>query len=1033
MKSLCFLFSLLIFFSCNSSTSIDTDIDAIDNTDTFAETEETDNVDENDEYDDDSDHVGTTQIRFLSSPHGITRWNEQYSYFIRCESDKDFKTSTSVSQQDTCKGEINIDTYMFIPTKELFPEGKCTIAVECTDGTKKTVQKTEILIPNPVDMDIADEQIMEFDVLWSDGKTAIVKDDNERLYGINETTETVSILNDSILTNSSMAIMENGIYFIATENESSELKIYFSNGKKDEIKTVLDQDDFSSENSEQIEFKYIYSPPGLSGVIIHLKNGDSSEIWHFNPESNLLSEITSLDIFEFFGLITCVDSKCLAGSKDWKYVTFDEKTLSTHPFCDNIKWNLFNDMVWNNKIFKNNCPLSADDKETCLEYYDVDNCERTVLDKDHDEIVSTEIYLSEDLYTVVKYQNSLNLTQFTKDGTQRNMDFSGKMTVILNLKSGLLFKIENDMEDKRYLVSKTLWPPIEIEKCKIAYNCKNNHLFCINQFDNENFSEEKSCYSFYDLETGKETQSKLKCRASDSFEIIGEFNDSVYVTRNGIKYNPENFKTDYNGNFSKSLISLNFTPEDISFMNLHSTDNSDSMYFHSYNSVDVLGPSDSSRYQNITRLNSKYKPLNINIKENTVLLKTSEVLVSYNYKTDKSELIKTDTFTGNIYFSGNLTLFSVKDKDIENTQIFYTTDGTKSGTVEHGRKYWGFRAIPSEDGGFYVKNGIHLYHIDKTGKNSTILLTGKVDYLGVTKEGTVFNYTDPLSNTEKVLSFNSGTKISEHSFSSDEENHFIFVEKDYIRIMINSEKGLKIMHFADGDLSSEPLEKIIINDKIQTISRINGKNEIAAYFLERKYRSPLIVFIKVQDNMIKTPLEPVVINEYNIYKPINGLFSSDRFIYQNDANLYSIYLSENFGMIQKTLFDGKDFTNNESGYLGKIITLGSDFEGNAIFQYNHPDKNDKLIFSDGTMNSTILTDISYWDQVDIINGKVLVKGSVLEVISDEIVKNDFFSKEITSVKFTDNSRCIFTESDNGNIIFKEYFVPTPLQSQIPSP
>lgn len=1034
MKSIFFILTILIFLSCSKNSEPENDTDILNLTDSLSQIDEIQDTDfpEKDEFDDDSDQVGITQIRFLSSPHGITRWNKQYDYFIRCESDKDSKTAVFISENDTCKGSIDSNTYKFTPTKEKFPQGKCEIVIECTDGAGKIEQKTKILIPNPVNLEISDEIITEFDVLWSDGNNAIVKDENDRLFGIDEAAETAYHL-ENIVKNTSFAITDSGIYYFATESKSEEIEVHFSNGKEDEVKEILDQNDFSIELSEAFNFRIIYSPPGISGIIIQIERDEATEIWHFDPETKLLSDITSLNIGGLLGFIPCVDNNCIVIGLNSEYLSFNEKDLTAQVICPNIK-GFFWDKVWNNKIFQNNCMFNTDDEDVCLEYYDINTCERTVLDKNIDDIILTATYVGDNFYTIIYYKNSSVLTQHTLDGSQKETTFNGTIETVLKLKNGIFFTVGNDSLSDSYIASSNLWPPVKIEDCNASFKCKDKHLFCSNEIITDDIGEEKSCYRSYDLETGKETQSDLKCNKLDSFEIIGEFNDSVYAIKNGIKYSHYFLKLDYKGKYSTSNISLNLTKKTQPFFKkLTSTDNSDSMYFYSNNSVGIFSSIDSSRYQNIARLSPKYKPLSINIKENIILLKSNESLLSYNYKTEKSELIKTATFTDDIYFSGKLTLFCVRDEDIENAQIFYTTDETKSGTVEHGRKYWGFRAIPSEEGGFYIINRFEFYYLDPTGKNSSFLANGKVEYLGTTNSGIVFKHTDNILNKEKIIVFKNGEKISEYTIPYNKKEVSIFVEEDYIRMFANLDGILKVIHFTNGNLAQTPIKAELLNDYINNIFKIAESGNTTAYVLEIESDSEIIAIIKTVGNELVVTLELASRNTHSNYDDITGLISQDKLIYEKGGILFSFYESQYFGTIHKTLFDGKDFTDNESGYLGKIITLGSDFEGNAVFQYNHPDEKDKLIFSDGTTNSTIHTDISYWDQIDIINGKVVVKGSVYEVMSGEITKNDLFENKITSVKFTDSSHYIFTESDNGNIIFKDYFVPKSVQSQVPEP
>lgn len=122
-----------VFFVDRDNVVEEHDFDINDDTDSFVQNSSNLNID----------------ISFRSRPHGITRWNEEYRYYVKCSSLSGFETHIRVSAKDTCKGSINSNLYTFTPKETAFPEGNCLLSVICFNNTGSRTQTSVLKIPNP--------------------------------------------------------------------------------------------------------------------------------------------------------------------------------------------------------------------------------------------------------------------------------------------------------------------------------------------------------------------------------------------------------------------------------------------------------------------------------------------------------------------------------------------------------------------------------------------------------------------------------------------------------------------------------------------------------------------------------------------------------------------------------------------------------------------------------------------------------------------------------------------------------------------
>ncbi|HSW59315.1 MAG TPA: hypothetical protein VLJ60_00880 [bacterium] len=155
------IFTLFLLFILQTSCGLSTSDSNVDNDSVIADIDGDSDMDiktEENEFDteeNDFDHDAATESRFFldiffeSKPHGITRWDEKYTYHIKCISVNRFETSLKVSSEDTCGGTVISNIYSFTPVKEKFPEKRCSISVTCSNEKDSRTQTTVLTIPNP--------------------------------------------------------------------------------------------------------------------------------------------------------------------------------------------------------------------------------------------------------------------------------------------------------------------------------------------------------------------------------------------------------------------------------------------------------------------------------------------------------------------------------------------------------------------------------------------------------------------------------------------------------------------------------------------------------------------------------------------------------------------------------------------------------------------------------------------------------------------------------------------------------------------
>ena len=211
----------VLFLSCGSTKekSADEDFSIVTDTEEPVYDDDQTVVDndsgEPDEDVNDSDNE-SDNLSFKTRPHGITKWDETYSYFIRCESEQNLKTVITVSKDDTCKGTIESDTYTFTPTKMKFPDGRCSIVVECSNGRDLIAQTTQILIPNPVEFTGPVTEKPALKILWSNAQRAVFTYEN-RLFSTDKNLDSVEEIDSEILEMLSSGYSAENYYFSADD------------------------------------------------------------------------------------------------------------------------------------------------------------------------------------------------------------------------------------------------------------------------------------------------------------------------------------------------------------------------------------------------------------------------------------------------------------------------------------------------------------------------------------------------------------------------------------------------------------------------------------------------------------------------------------------------------------------------------------------------------------------------------------------------------------------------------------------------
>ncbi|HQN73825.1 MAG TPA: hypothetical protein PLB16_10460 [bacterium] len=305
------------------------------------------------------------ELTFRSKPNGITRWNEEYRHFVRCESSSGIKTSIALGE-DTCKGTLKDNVYSFTPLEEEIPAGKCTTTFICSINPGKFItQETAFRIPNPDVIISPAEAVMLFDIIWSNADHALfVK--NGDLYSVNRDLDSHFLIMENVYTDEGGTFSTaNFFYFLSPDEKSGEMKIMKTDGTVENTSVALSREmisDLINVNDRIAGIKYIDKDADLYVKLENI-NEDKQSLIYFQTET----EEVSASKFDTAYNVICSGDKCVFSTLD-NYYIFEKDTKQLKEICaGSDKDQLFS--------FIGNIIISSYANSGCYNSLDINSCE----------------------------------------------------------------------------------------------------------------------------------------------------------------------------------------------------------------------------------------------------------------------------------------------------------------------------------------------------------------------------------------------------------------------------------------------------------------------------------------------------------------------------------------------------------------------------------------------------------------------------------------------------------------------------------
>ena len=974
---------LIIFFSCNSPSHDlnDKDTDLVSDHDNIADADEISEIEADDSNESDADiddsYNEFSGLSFKTRPHGITRWDEKFSYFIRCESGKKTETLISVTEDDTCKGTINSDTYVFTPINEKIPSGRCVIAVECSDGENRITQKTHIQIPNPFQFAESFDEPLIFNPIWSKDEYAVFFRDNE-LFSFNIESDKIELLGSFLgdfsghffpVDNFLYYLSQDGMIFKTDGTIQNTTKIEISNESEDNLNFKVIRHVFKNDNillqtyDEQMQTGFIYYYDSVSKEIIPVELPES---WWMGT--------------------TCSEKECVA------YDFISEKmfgitipALSASEICpDEIKNHDGTIVFADNKIFYK--------YEKTLNSIDIQTCEKTTWsDCENPENVSINRIPGEEVfYTVGNCETSTVLRIFFPDGTDKSTSLNTGVTDI-HTNEGVVFFFKYYDEN----ISKP-------QKCLRVLNTAEDSILIPDKI----------------------------CNPDEQIVFSGFFNDSAVFNLFGAELNVSTFLIKSNASiesvapafliknvqgYFKNAISLNgkdfFTVSTGRYWQMFETD----------------GTKSGTKMRNM--ITNVWNLKLISASENEVIFDIADdkthFINSFDITTGKKKTItsKENCKFGNFPFPGtydyklrfgNFAFFGVSDTC--GVYSLWTTDGTSKGTIDHDIKITHYtqgigyeiydpelKAHSDSFGGHYLGkyyfNSLHEKAID-TGVSGYIL--GFIeDFLIVcsTKSEHVFEIT-ALKKGKIVSSFvyESKGQVSDVSMSG---SNIQLLET----IGDNETSVANVLFFSDGDLSKKPLFAELFDSGYSSVKKIASNETFTIYSAKIKGASSVAlksVYLAKSGLIIVS--EPLYYynkdSEFNCFSIIGKDLICDY-----DGVLFSI-------PVDKKIFAGIRLLEKE----GDLRYLGTSFSGEAVIKVS---SDSSLVVTGGKKENTKITKIPPYSRISFWNDWILEYEKAFIVEDEKNLLNhvEIKNKELNNQVRYKSERAIYLFEDPGLYIY----------------
>ena len=301
----------------DSQTETDEDIDHTATNDN--ETNEIPDVDWN--FEEPSPDTEYLNIFFRSKPHGITNWEKEYRYVVRCEPKNNGDIKISIAESDTCKGELDNTVYTFTPTKEKFPDAVCDLSIKCSDNDDSVTQTTKLIIPNPYEFRSAPEKekIPVKKIVWTSEK-GLFFISNEVLFASDNDFSQISVVDTNIERYFST---EEFLYYVSGNN------IYSINPENEPSGIISDED--ISEKCSICTISRIIMVDSEKNILFVIKNDKLYETWLYQAQTGNLSVVDETDTYSGYGT-----SDAHIFEKNYDLFSFDYTSRTFSEICPDL-------------------------------------------------------------------------------------------------------------------------------------------------------------------------------------------------------------------------------------------------------------------------------------------------------------------------------------------------------------------------------------------------------------------------------------------------------------------------------------------------------------------------------------------------------------------------------------------------------------------------------------------------------------------------------------------------------------------------
>lgn len=921
----------ILFLSCGSTKEKSADEDSGIVTDTEEPVYDDDQtaVDndsgEPDEDVNDSDNE-SDNLSFKTRPHGITGWDKTYSYFIRCESEQNLKTVITVSEDDTCKGSLlsfgfsDPNTYSFTPTKKTFPDGRCIIAVECSDGKNKITQKTHIQIPNPFELLGPVEEQIDPKIMWMSSQHALFIKEN-KLFSINRDLDSVTLLDDDIPD-------------IMIKYSTDQYLYYISKDLKSILKT-----DGTPENTSKMpipgerKFKSILHITESGSAIFSTQDDISQDtsLWFYDHKENTASLIDLPDEIEnYFSL--CDDTGCVFSGIEQPAFLFDTFTKTGEQICSLFSG--FNQ--YDHPVYMNGKIYYRKNHESCITSLEISTCTEEKTGPCGNSYRTQLKHEAGKNYFYAVYTDSekTEINLFSSEGKSLSAVFNEK--------------IYNFMSHDE------------------------THLFVITQKIHET-NDPYNCLEILDLEGGSIIIPELMCRPSNVFSQIGFFGDTAFFKNLYGKLDTQFFEVNNDGKYAEKSMKVKIQPLSYTF-SLNSFGADGDFY--------ILDTPDSNQIFKTdgTPENTKYikntfgKTLSvtdeyiINHQEfidsyhNDSLcifdLKTGEqifTLKTESCSTPEDSMIPSQYYYGAKKYDlkiGNLSFFGILKHPGCGYYSLWSTNGTAEGTINHGfalDKYNG----PALNKNVFVdsNNGIYLsftdiLYMDKNGGSAVDLGLHEYSALGVSDDKFIA-YKMDSGKIEDIVELKNG-KIIKRMMSTD-YRYFTNISMSEKRIEMletvnyNKKTVANFLSFRNCNIEEKPVRIKLFDGFSNAFWNVLQENNISLYStMHNSYNSRSMAGVIFNNNGSVTLLEPFLYyyDDDSEYDFTAMTIMGDNFVFNRNNSLRSTPFKNGRTNTVKLIETEGFMKYHGKSYSGKAVVeqIGTDYsQKNIIVTDSYPE------------------------------------------------------------------------------------------------